>query len=75
MGENILRIDLFETYPIIGTSATVKKILNGFLFQFFVDKKKINTAAYIINLNVVEKCSSHKLLSSQDVKGLGYVIK
>ena len=63
MGVNILKVDVFENNLVLRTVATVFKTLAGFSFQFF--GKTVNTpATYIINLNVVEKCSSLKLLSS-----------
>jgi hypothetical protein len=64
MGENILKVDVFENNLILRTVATVFKTLAGFSFQFFGKKTENTPATYIINLNVVEKCSSLKLLSS-----------
>lgn len=63
IGENILSVDVFENNFIMRTVATVFKTLAGFSFKFF--DKTVNTpATYIIILNVFEKCSNLKLLSS-----------
>lgn len=63
MGENILRVDVFEDNLLMRTVATVFKTIAGFTFDFFSIKTKNTPATYIITLNVVEKCSNLKLIN------------